>query len=180
MRERDTMYFPLYVDLTEKNILFAGGGSVAARRVKKLLGFAEHITVISPEFADVFGEIDSCKEVCLIQRRFDFCDLEGRDLVFAATDDPELNRKICKACRERGIPVNVCSDQTLCDFQFPSVVLDGDIVIGVNASGKNHRRVKQVREELERYFNSASDLHPSPSRAFSQPGKRSSSEYPGE
>ena len=174
------MYFPLYVDLTEKNILFAGGGNVAARRVKKLSGFAKHITVISPEFADAFKEIDGYDEVRLIRRRFDFRDLEGRDLVFAATDDTELNRKICEACREREIPVNVCSDQKLCDFQFPSVVLDGDIVIGVNASGKNHRRVKQVREELERYFNSASDPRPSPSQAFSRPGKKSSSEYPEE
>lgn len=145
------MYFPLYVDLTEKNILFAGGGKIAARRVHILMRFAKHITVVAPRFEESFGELEKESQIRLVQRNFDFSDLIGRDLVFAATDDTELNRQIYEACKEQGIPVNVCSDQNLCDFQFPSVVISDDVVIGINASGKNHRRVKQVRQELEKY-----------------------------
>lgn len=145
------MYFPLYVDLTEKNILFAGGGKIAARRVHILMRFAKHITVVAPRFEESFGELEEESQIRLVQRTFDFSDLIGRDLVFAATDDTELNRQIYEACKEQGIPVNVCSDQNLCDFQFPSVVISDDVVIGINASGKNHRRVKQVRQELEKY-----------------------------
>lgn len=145
------MYFPLYVDLTEKNILFAGGGKIAARRVHILMRFAKHITVVAPRFEESFGELEEESQIRLVQRTFDFSDLIGRDLVFAATDDTELNRQIYEACKEQGIPVNVCSDQKLCDFQFPSVVISDDVVIGINASGKNHRRVKQVRQELEKY-----------------------------
>lgn len=145
------MYFPLYVDLTEKNILFAGGGHIAARRVRVLLGFAEHITVVAPRFAEFFEEPGQESRIRIIRRNFAFSDLEGQDLVFAATDDAELNRRIAGACKDRGIPVNVCSDQKLCDFQFPSVVISDDVVIGINASGKDHRRVKQVRQELEKY-----------------------------
>ena len=145
------MYFPLYVDLTEKNILFAGGGKIAARRVHILMRFAKHITVVAPRFEESFGELEEESQIRLVQRTFDFSDLIGRDLVFAATDDTELNRQIYEACKEQGIPVNVCSDQNLCDFQVPSVVISDDVVIGINASGKNHRRVKQVRQELEKY-----------------------------
>ncbi len=145
------MYFPLYVDLTEKNILFAGGGKIAARRVHILMRFAKHITVVAPRFEESFGELEEESQIRLVQRTFDFSDLIGRDLVFAATDDTELNRQIYEACKEQGIPVNVCSDQNLCDFQFPSVVISDDVVIGINASGKNHRRVEQVRQELEKY-----------------------------
>ena len=145
------MYFPLYVDLTENNILFAGGGKIAARRVHILMRFAKHITVVAPRFEESFGELEEESQIRLVQRTFDFSDLIGRDLVFAATDDTELNRQIYEACKEQGIPVNVCSDQNLCDFQFPSVVISDDVVIGINASGKNHRRVKQVRQELEKY-----------------------------
>ena len=145
------MYFPLYVDLTEKNILFAGGGKIAARRVHILMRSAKHITVVAPRFEESFGELEEESQIRLVQRTFDFSDLIGRDLVFAATDDTELNRQIYEACKEQGIPVNVCSDQNLCDFQFPSVVISDDVVIGINASGKNHRRVKQVRQELEKY-----------------------------
>ena len=145
------MYFPLYVDLTEKNILFAGGGKIAAPRVHILMRFAKHITVVAPRFEESFGELEEESQIRLVQRTFDFSDLIGRDLVYAASDDTELNRQIYEACKEQGIPVNVCSDQNLCDFQFPSVVISDDVVIGINASGKNHRRVKQVRQELEKY-----------------------------
>ena len=144
------MYFPLYVDLSEKNILIAGGGRIASRRACVLQQFTGQITVVAPQFAETLRALGETGRVRLIRRAFDVGDLEGRDLVFAATDDKELNRQIFQACKERGIPVNVCSDQTLCDFQFPSVVIDGDVVIGINASGKDHRRVKEVRQELEK------------------------------
>ena len=87
------MYFPLYVDLTEKNILFAGGGKIAARRVHILMRFAKHITVVAPRFEESFGELEEESQIRLVQRTFDFSDLIGRDLVFAATDDTELNRQ---------------------------------------------------------------------------------------
>ena len=144
------MYFPLYVDLSEKNILIAGGGRIASRRARVLQQFAGQITVVAPQFAETLRALGETGRVRLIRRAFDVGDLEGRDLVFAATDDKELNRQIFQACKERGIPVNVCSDKTLCDFQFPSVVIDGDVVIGINASWKDHRRVKEVRQELEK------------------------------
>ena len=142
------MYFPLYVDLSEKNILIAGGGRIASRRARVLQQFAGQITVVAPQFAETLRALGETGRVRLIRRAFDVGDLEGRDLVFAATDDKELNRQIFQACKERGIPVNVCSDQTLCDFQFPSVFIAGDVVSGINASGKDHRRVKEGGQEL--------------------------------
>lgn len=85
----------------------------------------------------------------LCRRPFRESDLDRHDLVFAATDNSILNREIWRLCRRRGIPVNVCSDQSLCDFQFPSVVQDGDVVVGINASGRNHTLVKKTRRQVE-------------------------------
>ena len=82
-------------------------------------------------------------------RAFEPSDLDGRHLVLAATDDAGLNRRIAEICRAKGIPVNDCSDRKFCDFQFPSVVRDEDVVIGINASGKNHRLVKETRQSIE-------------------------------
>ena len=45
--------------------------------------------------------------------------------------------------------MNNCSDKEECDFYFPAVVYTDDIVIGINGGGKDHRRVKQVRERIE-------------------------------
>ena len=148
------MYFPIFVDLTDREILVVGGGMVASRRIRVLTGFCEHITVvateISPEIArSISSEPGGCK-LTVFQRPFEPSDLDGRQIVLAATDDAGLNRRIAEMCRAKGIPVNDCSDQRFCDFQFPSVVRDEDVVIGINASGKNHRLVKETRKRIER------------------------------
>ena len=145
----DRPYFPLFVDLSGKDILFVGGGSIAARRIGVLQPFAEEITVVAPEADGSIIELTESGFVNWIMREFDEGDLEGRDIVFAATDDKELNAEIAAKCRERGILVNVSSDKELCDFYFPGIVRQGETVIGVNASGKDHKKARRVRERIE-------------------------------
>ena len=42
-------YFPMFVDLTGKNVLVAGGGRIALRRVTTLLRFGAAIRVVAPQ-----------------------------------------------------------------------------------------------------------------------------------
>lgn len=163
------MHFPIFVDLTEKNILIVGGGKIAARRIRSLTGFAKHMTVVAPQVSEDIlklaeegtkeekaeEKIEAAAEdsvIEIIYKFFEAGDLSGKDLVLAATNDAKVNRKIYEECKARGIAVNVCTDQSLCDFQFPSIVVDQDVVIGLNASGQNHHRVKELRQELEEFL----------------------------
>lgn len=50
-------YFPMFVDISTKRILVIGGGKIAARRVRTLLKFAEHIEVTAPEICDEMKDI---------------------------------------------------------------------------------------------------------------------------
>ena len=145
----DRPYFPLFVDLSGKDILFVGGGSIAARRIGVLQPFTEEITVVAPEAEGSIIELTEAGEVSWITREFDEGDLEGRDIVFAATDDKELNAEIAEKCRERGILVNVSSDKELCDFYFPEIVMQGETVVGVSASGQDHKKARRVRERIQ-------------------------------
>ena len=145
----DKPFFPLYIDLSGRDILFVGGGSIAARRIGVLQPFAEQITVVAPEADGSIIELTETGEVSWITREFDEGDLEGRDIVFAATDDKELNADIAAKCRERGILVNVSSDKELCDFYFPGIVMQGETVVGVSASGQDHKKARRVRERIQ-------------------------------
>ncbi|MCD8217840.1 MAG: bifunctional precorrin-2 dehydrogenase/sirohydrochlorin ferrochelatase [Clostridiales bacterium] len=122
---------------------------MADRRVHTLLSFAEYITVVSPTVTNELNALAESGKIQILLRPFETDDLNDRDIVLAATNDDALNREICRLCRERSIPVNACNDQLLCDFQFPSIVTDEEIVIGINASGKNHSRVKETRQKIE-------------------------------
>ena len=145
----DKPYFPLFLDLREKDILFVGGGSIASWRIGALEPFAERITIVAPEAEGEILELTEAGEVSWIMREFEAEDIEGRDMVFAATDDKELNARIAELCNRKGIPVNVSSDKELCDFYFPGIVRQGETVIGISASGQDHRKARRVRERIQ-------------------------------
>ena len=152
-------YFPMFVDISTKRILVIGGGKIAARRVRTLLKFAEHIEVTAPEICDEMKDIlkeEEKKEVPQavwssrdLKDTSDF--LNGADIVLTATDDRELNQKIVSACRMRKILVNTADDKSLCDFFFPAVTEKDGVVIGMNSGGKSPKTVRKVRKYLEKY-----------------------------
>jgi len=152
MNERP--YFPVFIDLSETAVLVVGAGPIAARRVKTLLDFAGSVTVVAPAVCPELEALAGSEALSVRRRVFAPSDLDGAGMVLAATDDSALNAEIARSCRERGIPVNVASDRTLCDFYFPGVVRRGDIVAGVTASGRDHaaakRATRAVREALEK------------------------------
>lgn len=136
--------FPLFVDLTDRSILIVGAGRIAARRASVLSGFCGHIAIVAPEIHPLLNS----GAFSIFRRPFEMSDLDGRDLVLACTDDANLNAAIAKACRRRGIPVNVSSDKGLCDFYFPGIATEGQVVIGVTAGGTDHRRAREVTEAI--------------------------------
>jgi len=151
---KDKLYFPLFVDLSEKNILVVGAGKIAMRRIQTMADFAGSVTVIAPDIHPVIREIArNASNVNIICRAFVQDDINGADIVFAATNDPDLNGMIARICHERGIPVNAAHNQDLCDFYFPGLVKRDPLVIGVTACGRDHAEAKEmtskIRELLE-------------------------------
>ena len=53
-------YFPLFVDLSEKKVYVIGAGTIAKRRIRSLIDFTDHLTVVAPE---VRKNCDSSEEV---------------------------------------------------------------------------------------------------------------------
>ncbi len=146
-------YFPLYVDISKKNILVVGAGKIALRRIQTLLKFESTITVVGKGIHPaIWSFVDETDCIRVIQRQYETADLAGRDMVLACTDSREVNREIVKVCRNKGIFVNAADDKELCDFYFPSVIIKDEVVIGINAGGGNHRLVKETRKRLENHI----------------------------
>ena len=148
MNNTDKLYFPIFIDLSEKHIVVVGAGKIASRRVRTLLEFAGKITVVAPEISEEILAMAGKGPVQLKKRAFEEADLDGTDMVLAITDDKELNKKIGTLCKEKKIPVNTSHDKDLCDFYFPGVVQKENVVVGVTASGKDHKQAKEVTEKI--------------------------------
>lgn len=148
-------YFPMFIDLSEKKVTVVGGGKIAGRRVDTLLKFTENITVVAPEAVEEIRQAARQHRLRWVKEAFEACPdsvLEGADMVLAATNDKACNERIAKLCKARGIPVNVSHKKELCDFYFPAVVVQENVVAGMTSSGLDHSQARQVRERVERAF----------------------------
>lgn len=125
-------YFPMFVDIKKKKCLIVGGGTVALRKVQVLLDFGADVVVVAPEAISKIKEYP----VTVYQRNFEKEDLQGCELVVAATDDAGLNHEIAEAAQKQKIPVNAVDQQEDCSFIFPSYVREQELV-GAFSSGGN-------------------------------------------
>ncbi len=149
MVNKKSRLFPMFVDIGGRKVLVVGGGTIASRRIGTLLQFDPAITVVALEGTEQITKWEEQGKIRLLRRAFQTEDLAGAEMVFAATNDRSLNEKIYRECRQQNIPVNISSDKELCDFHFPGVVIQEEITVGINASGKNHRKAKQARMAIE-------------------------------
>lgn len=137
-------FFPMMIDIHDKDVLIVGGGHVAARRADTLLRCGARVHAVSPEFIDEFPE---CTE--RIIREFQPDDIASRFIfVIAATDSRDANRIIHDISNSKGILVNVADSQSECDFFFPSLIVHDNVAVSVNTSGISASLTKRLSDRL--------------------------------
>lgn len=139
------VYYPIFLDLTAKAVLVAGGGKVGLRKARGLVEAGALVTVVSPRHETELEELG----VRILSRGFEDSDLNGMTLVLAATDNRAVNRHIADLCKQRGIPVNVADAPEECDFLVPARVRQGDLQIAISTSGTSPSLAKDLRQKLE-------------------------------
>ena len=140
-------YFPLFIDISKKTFLVVGAGNIAARRILKLKEFGCKIIVVAKSIAVTIMDLQDDRLI-LKERAYDSSDVVGVDYVIVATNDKELNEKIVWDCKKAGVIVNDASNYKNCDFYFPGIVTEEEMVIGVTSSGSNHKLARRVASAI--------------------------------
>lgn len=139
-------YFPFFVEIGQKRCLVVGGGTVAFRKIEKLLPFGVEITVVSPSFC---AEIEQTEGICRIRKEFQAEDVEDMCFVIGATDCEAVNARIAAVCHAKHIPVNIVDDAEKCSFFFPALVKRGAFVAGFSTGGASPLAARFIREQME-------------------------------
>ena len=147
-------YFPMFVDLSEQKVVVVGAGTIAKRRIRTLAEFTDHLVVIAPEVNKELQDMEEAGRLTILRKKYEREDLYDAGMVIAATNDAKTNNDIYSACKCLGITVNVCSDKNKCDFYFPGVAKNGDVVVGVTASGRDHKGARNAVEKIRRILQS--------------------------
>ena len=145
-------YYPVYLDIENRNCLVVGGGSVGTRKVLTLLACGANVTVVSTAVTEKLKELSNNGLIRLKERSFQPTDLDDRFLVIGATDSQELNFNIHAEAERRGLLCNIADRPEVCNFILPSIVNRGDLIIAISTSGKSPAFAKRLRKHLEKEF----------------------------
>lgn len=143
-------YFPFMIDISNKNCLVVGGGSIAFHKVKLLTEFGVHIQVIAPRIDEPMQELaeKAVQSIELVERRFQEDDIAGMDFVVAATDDKQLNCHISDLCMQKNILINSVDMPEVCSFIFPAMIKDKDLLIAVSSGGKSPAAAAYMKRKI--------------------------------
>lgn len=150
-------HFPLFISLEKLRILVIGGGIVAARRVRSLIACGAKMTVIAPRAQEEFAEWERRGIVHRHRRAYRDGDCSGFDMVLACTDDRACNHAVYREAAKLGIWHNSCDRKEECNFYFPGLAVQGDCVIGVSCSGKDHKKAKALTQSARHLLQGVDD-----------------------
>jgi precorrin-2 dehydrogenase/sirohydrochlorin ferrochelatase len=145
-------YYPVHLDINNRNVLVVGGGSVGTRKVKTLLNCGARVTAVSPEVSQQLRELAASGNIILAERSYQSEDLNGVFLVIGATDDEKLNQQISRDADRLNTLCNIADRPEACNFILPSIVQRDDLVITISTSGKSPALAKKLRQALENQF----------------------------
>lgn len=142
--------YSVMLSLKDKKVTIVGGGKVAYRKARLLSEEACDLQVIAPSFIEAFDSLD-CK-IHKIYKHYEEGDCAGSLLVFAATNDVELNASIGRYCEKIGILCNVTDNASLSSFSTPAQLKRGDLTIAVSTGGNSPSLAAKIKEELAQTY----------------------------
>lgn len=145
-------YYPVNLDIRDRSCLVVGGGGVGERKALRLVRCGARVTLVSREVTEQLERMQGEGKIVLHRREYRETDLDGVFLVFCATDNGDLNRKIGEAADRRGLLCNIADLPDRSAFVLPSVVEQGDLVLTVSTSGQSPAFAKVLRKDLEARF----------------------------
>jgi precorrin-2 dehydrogenase/sirohydrochlorin ferrochelatase len=144
--------FPIFVKADLIKLLVVGGGEVALEKLHFLMKSSPNanVEVVSISFKDEIINLSAqSQRIHLKRRAFDNRDILEKHLVIAATNNPDLNKRIRLLALRNKVLLNVADKSDLCDFYLGGIVTKGDLKIAISTNGKSPIMAKRLRQFFE-------------------------------
>lgn len=150
--ETGNQLFPVFLKLNQLHVLLIGAGNVGLEKLTAILNNSPQtqVTIVAEKVApEIWQYNEQYPALVILNKSFEEADLDGKDLVIVATDQPVLNETIRKLARDRRLLINVADKPELCDFYLGSIVKKGDLKLGISTNGKSPTVAKRLKEVLQ-------------------------------
>jgi uroporphyrin-III C-methyltransferase/precorrin-2 dehydrogenase/sirohydrochlorin ferrochelatase len=147
VRSQSPQHYLVGLDLRDRLVVVVGGGSVAQRRLPRLLAAGARVRVISPSVTAAVEGLVGAGEVDWVRRRYADGDLADAWYALACTDDPAANASVVAEARRRRVFCVRVDAGELGSAVTPAVGEHEGLTVGV-LSGGEPRRSAAVRTAL--------------------------------
>jgi uroporphyrin-III C-methyltransferase/precorrin-2 dehydrogenase/sirohydrochlorin ferrochelatase len=141
--------FPVFLRVEGRSVIVLGGGDEALAKARLVGQSNARLVVVAEDVQPALRQwlVENGAE--LVEAGYDPARLEGAALVFAATGDEALDRRISDDARRFGIPVNAVDRPDLCDFYTPAIVNRAPLVVAVGTEGAGPVLAQMVRARID-------------------------------
>ncbi len=148
--ERNQLY-PIFLKVSELNILIVGGGNVALEKLTFLLKSSPNakVEMVAPMFRKDTIDLAGKNNVTMYTDEYNDSHLANKHIVIATTDNPQVNLTVYEDCRKKSLLVNVADNPPLCDFYMGGIVTKGNVKIAISTNGKSPTTAKRLRQFFE-------------------------------
>ncbi|NNK75763.1 MAG: bifunctional precorrin-2 dehydrogenase/sirohydrochlorin ferrochelatase [Maribacter sp.] len=148
--ERNNLY-PIFLKTSKLSILIVGGGNVAEEKLTFLTKSSPdaNVVLVSPEFRESTSQLAKEYNAELILDEYHEKYLDGKHMIVATTDNPEVNIQVYRDCRKQDKLINVADNPPYCDFYMGGIVTKGNVKIAISTNGKSPTTAKRLRQFFE-------------------------------
>ncbi len=142
-------HFPIFLSLTARRVVLAGGGEAALAKLRLLLRTEARITVFTPDAHADIQRLAAEGKLTLVRRHMEHGDAVCARLVYAATEDALEDARIVTIGHDAGALVNVVDDLEHSDFITPAIVDRDPVTVAIGTEGAAPVLARAIKADIE-------------------------------
>ncbi|RWA59938.1 siroheme synthase CysG [Mesorhizobium sp.] len=142
--------FPVFMRVEGEAVAIVGGGEAALAKAR-LVGQSSAVLRIIAQTAEAeLLSFIAATGAVHVAAAYEAAHLEGAAMVFAASGDEALDRRVAEDARRLSIPVNAVDRPELCDFFTPALVNRAPVAIAIGTEGAGPVLAQMLRGRIDR------------------------------
>ena len=142
--------FPVFMRVDGEAVVIVGNDEEALAKARLLSQSSAVLRIVADNTNTSLLDFIASNGAVHINAAYEATHLQGAALVFAASGDEALDRRVADDARRLGIPVNAVDRPELCDFFTPALVNRAPVAIAIGTEGAGPVLAQMLRGRIDR------------------------------
>jgi uroporphyrin-III C-methyltransferase/precorrin-2 dehydrogenase/sirohydrochlorin ferrochelatase len=159
-------YYPIFIDLENRKVVFSGAGEHAAAKIRLLLKTSADIQVFGENPCESVSQWAAGGRLKLWHREPTATDMAGARLVYGANDEPAMDRRAVELGKKAGALANLVDNLEESEFLTPAMVDRDPVTIAIGTEGTAPVLARKIKADIEEMLPASTGLLARVAEAF--------------